>query len=43
MSDATDNKSFGSGLTAINKVCKCMDYIIDGIYFLLKMFVRYSV
>ena len=27
MSDATDNKSFGSGLTAINEVRKCIFYI----------------
>ena len=32
MSDATNNKSFGSGLKSINGVCKRIDYIIDNIY-----------
>ena len=35
MSDATDNKSFGSGLTAINAVRKRIDYILGDIYFFL--------
>ena len=33
MSDATNNNSFGLGLTAINEVRKCIDYIIDDKYF----------
>ena len=33
MSDATNNNSFGSVLTATNDVGKCIYYIIDGIYF----------
>ena len=32
MSDATNNRSFGSGLTAINEVHKRIDYILDEIF-----------
>ena len=32
MSYATGNNSFGWGLTSINKVCKKIDYIIEGIF-----------
>ena len=32
MSAATDNKSFGSGLTSINEVRKRIDYIADDIF-----------
>ena len=32
MIDATDNKSFGLGLTAINEVRKRIDYILDDIF-----------
>ena len=31
MSDATDNKSFGSGLKAINEVCEHIVYITHDI------------
>ena len=33
MWDATHNKSFGLGLTAINEVPKRIDYILDEMYF----------
>ena len=32
MIDATDTRSFCLGLTAINEVRKCINYIIDDIY-----------
>ena len=32
MSDATHNKSFGSGLTGINEVSKRIDCILDDIF-----------
>ena len=32
MINATDNKSFGLGLRAINEVRKCIDYILDDIF-----------
>ena len=32
MSDATNNNSFGLGLTAVNEVRKCIEYIIDDIF-----------
>ena len=32
MSDATNNKSFSSGVASIIEVHKCIDYIIDDIY-----------
>ena len=32
MSDATDNKSFGLGLTDINEVRKHIDYILDYVF-----------
>ena len=32
MCDVTDNKSFGSGLTSIDKVRKCIYYILDDIF-----------
>ena len=32
MSDVTNNKSFGSRLTAINEVCKRIDYILDHVF-----------
>ena len=33
MNDVTDNRSFDLGLTAINEVCKRIDYILDDIFF----------
>ena len=35
MSDAANNKSFGSGLTAINEVRKRIYYMLDDIFVLL--------
>ena len=35
MSDATNNKSFGLGLTDINEVRKRIDYIVEDIYFFI--------
>ena len=32
MINAPNNKSFGSGLTVINKVHNCIDYIIDDFF-----------
>ena len=34
MSDVAHNKSFGSGLTAKNEMCKRLDYILDNIFVL---------
>ena len=33
MSNLTDNKSFGLGFTAMNEVCKNIDYILDDVLF----------
>ena len=41
MSDATDNRSFGSVLTAINEFHKRTDYILDKIFFLIPIRLAY--
>ena len=38
MNDVTDNRSFDLGLTAINEVCKRIDYILDDIFFFFNRF-----
>ena len=32
MSDVTDNKSFGLGLTAVNEIRKSIYFMLDGIF-----------
>ena len=39
MCDATHDKLFGSGQTAVNEVCRYLVYILDDIYIYIYIFV----